>query len=104
MLKLLKDLLDSANIKNKFGKFHDEWLTNKRKITLLTKKQEKKFLRNNSTFRNTKRSMIKQLVHYPKLYYAKSHYPLEISQRAFNHLWRICKVMSYGVKKLIKKN
>ena len=24
------------------------------------------------------------------LYYAKSHFPLEISQRAFDHLWRVC--------------
>ena len=26
----------------------------------------------------------------PKLYYTKSHFPLEISQRAFDHLWRVC--------------
>ena len=24
------------------------------------------------------------------LYYTKSHFPLEISQRAFDHLWRVC--------------
>ena len=34
--------------------------------------------------------MIKQLIKIPKLYYAKSNYPLEISQRAFDHLWRVC--------------
>ena len=34
--------------------------------------------------------MIKQLIQYPNLYYAKSHFPLEISQRAFDHLWRMC--------------
>ncbi len=34
--------------------------------------------------------MIKQLIQFPDLYYAKSHFPLEISQRAFNSLWRIC--------------
>ena len=34
--------------------------------------------------------MIKQLIQYPELYYAKSHFPLEISQRAFDHLWRMC--------------
>ena len=33
---------------------------------------------------------IKQLIEYPKLYYAKSSFPLEISQRAFDHLWRVC--------------
>ena len=34
--------------------------------------------------------MIKQLIQFPDLYYAKSHFPLELSQRAFDHLWRIC--------------
>ena len=34
--------------------------------------------------------MIKQLMKIPKLYYAKSHFPLELSQRAFDHLWRTC--------------
>ena len=30
------------------------------------------------------------LIKIPKLYYTKSHFPLEISQRAFDHLWRVC--------------
>ena len=34
--------------------------------------------------------MEKQLIQFPSLYYTKSHFPLEISQRAFNHLWRMC--------------
>ena len=34
--------------------------------------------------------MIKQLIQFPDLYFTKSHFPLEISQRAFDHLWRIC--------------
>ena len=34
--------------------------------------------------------MVKQLINFPDLYYAKSHFPLEISQRAFDHLWRMC--------------
>ena len=33
---------------------------------------------------------VKQLIQFPDLYYAKSHFPLEISQRAFDHLWRMC--------------
>ena len=60
---------------------------NIKKITLLTKKE--KVSKETIRLLNTK-IHDKQLVHYPKLYYAKSHYPLEISQRAFNHLWRIC--------------
>ena len=34
--------------------------------------------------------MIRFLMKIPKLYYTKSHFPLEISQRAFDHLWRVC--------------
>ena len=33
---------------------------------------------------------IKQLIQFPNLYYTKSHYPLELSQRAYDQLWRIC--------------
>ena len=34
--------------------------------------------------------MMSQLIQFPKLYYTKSRIPVEISKRAFNHLWRIC--------------
>ena len=34
--------------------------------------------------------MMNQLIQFPKLYYTKSRIPVEISKRAFNHLWRIC--------------
>ena len=37
-----------------------------------------------------KDATVKQLIKYPELYYAKSSFPLEISQRAFDFLWRIC--------------
>ena len=53
--------------------------------------------------------MIKQLIEYPNLYYAKSQFPLEISQRALNHLWRLCESYELwcketGQNKLIKLN
>ena len=37
-----------------------------------------------------KDAAVKQLIKYPELYYAKSSFPLEISQRAFDFLWRMC--------------
>jgi hypothetical protein len=37
-----------------------------------------------------KDATVKQLIKYPELYYAKSTFPLEISQRAFGFLWRMC--------------
>ena len=56
-----------------------------------------------------KESMVKQLIEYPNLYYAKSQFPLEISQRALNHLWRLCESYELwcketGQNKLIKLN
>ena len=73
------------------GQFHDKWfleLKNNKFIDSITKKKI-----NAETLRILelqKDSMIKFLMKIPKLYYTKSHFPLEISQRAFDHLWRVC--------------
>ena len=34
--------------------------------------------------------MVKQLIQFPDLYDTKNNLPLEISQRAFDHIWRMC--------------
>ena len=66
-------------------------LKNFQKIILLTKKQKRKFQKKQLNYLNIQKDMmIKQLIQFPNLYYAKSHFPLEISQRAFDHLWRMC--------------
>ena len=92
------------------GKFHDNWfleLKNNEYIDQITKKKI-----NGETLRLLelqKDSMIKFLMKIPKLYYTKSHFPLEISQRAFDHLWRVCESYEMWCKetkqeKLIKLN
>ena len=48
--------------------------------------------------------IIKQLIQFPDLYYAKSHYPLEISQRAFDHLWRMCESYELWCKETKQDN
>ena len=73
------------------GKFHDQWFLELKKNNFVDKITGKKI--NNETMRLLeiqKDSMVKFLMKIPKLYYAKSHFPLEISQRAFDHLWRVC--------------
>jgi len=73
------------------GKFHDEWFLELKNNNFIDKITGKKI--NNETIELLeiqKNSMIKLLVNMPKLYYAKSHFPLEFSQRAINHLWRVC--------------
>ena len=64
------------------GKFHDDLITK-----LIKKKVPEETIR---LLHIQKDLSIKQLIQFPELYFAKSHYPLEISQRAFDHLWRMC--------------
>ena len=73
------------------GKFHDQWFLELKNNKFVDKITGKKI--NDETMRLLelqKDSMIKFLMKIPKLYYTKSHFPLEISQRAFDHLWRVC--------------
>ena len=73
------------------GKFHDEWFEKLKKNNFIDQNTKKKIP--DETIRLLKIQkdmMVKQLIEFPDLYYTKSHYPLEISQRAFDHLWRIC--------------
>jgi|TARA_B100000073_G_scaffold299666_1_gene265697 hypothetical protein len=73
------------------GKFHDKWFEELSQNNFIDKKTKKKIPEETlKLLKVQKDMMIKQLIQFPNLYYAKSHFPLEISQRAFDHLWRIC--------------
>ena len=92
------------------GKFHENWILELKENDFVDKITGKKI--NEETLRLLdiqKDSMIKFLLKIPKLYYTKTHFPLEISQRAFNHLWRVCESYEMWCKetkqtKLIKLN
>ena len=80
------------------GKFHDEWfkqLENEKEIipdeTLRLLKIQREM-------------MIKQLIQYPELYYTKNNNPLKISQRAFDHLWRMCESYELWCKETNQKD
>jgi hypothetical protein len=73
------------------GNYHDQWFLELKNNKFIDKITGKKI--NGETMRLLelqKDSMVKFLMKIPKLYYTKSHFPLEISQRAFDHLWRVC--------------
>ena len=73
------------------GEFHDNWFLELKNNNFIDKISGQKI--NDETMRlleMQKDSMVKFLIKIPKLYYTKSHFPLEISQRAFDHLWRVC--------------
>ena len=73
------------------GKFHDEWFEELKKNNFVDQNTKKKIPDETiRLLRIQKDIMLKQLIQFPELYYTKSHYPLEISQRAFDHLWRMC--------------
>lgn len=92
------------------GKFHDELINDLKQNKFIEKKTGKKIPSETLRLLEIQKDMImKQLIQFPDLYYAKSHFPLEISQRAFNQIWRMCE--SYELwcketkqKKLIKLN
>jgi len=106
------DAFMGSDIYNKIssGKFHDEWFEKLTKDNFVDSKTKKKVPEETiRLLKIQKDMMVKQLIHYPDLYYAKSHFPLEISQRAFNHLWRMCESYELWCKetkqnKLIKLN
>ena len=73
------------------GRFHDKWFKELEKENFVDKKSKKKIPEETIRLLKVQKDMmIKQLIQFPDLYYTKSHFPLEISQRAFDHLWRMC--------------
>tara|TARA_B110000037_G_scaffold27890_1_gene33069 strand:- start:46 stop:486 length:441 start_codon:yes stop_codon:yes gene_type:complete len=73
------------------GKFHDVWFEYLENNKFIDKDSGEKIPDETiKLLKVQKDATIKQLIKYPELYYAKSSFPLEISQRAFDFLWRMC--------------
>ena len=73
------------------GKFHDDWFEKLEKNNFVDQNSKKKIPEETIRLLKIQKDItIKQFIQFPDLYYAKSHYPLEISQRAFDHVWRMC--------------
>ena len=73
------------------GKFHDDWLNELKLNNFIDSKTKKKIPEETlKLLQLQKNMMVKQMIQFPDLYYTKSHFPLDISQRAFDHLWRMC--------------
>tara|TARA_S200000501_G_C20361553_1_gene542125 strand:- start:35 stop:463 length:429 start_codon:yes stop_codon:yes gene_type:complete len=73
------------------GRFHDNWFKELENNKFIDTKSGKKIPKETiRLLRLQKDIVIKQLIKFPELYYTKSHFPLEISQRAFDNLWRMC--------------
>lgn len=73
------------------GKFHDTWFKYLENNNFIDKESGKVIPEETiKLLKIQKDATIKQLIKYPELYYAKTSFPLEISQRAFDYLWRMC--------------
>ena len=88
----IEGFIGSKTYKNiSSGKFHDEWFKKLENDNFIDQNTKNKIPEETiRLLRIQKDIMVKQLVQFPDLYYTKSHFPLEISQRAFDHLWRMC--------------
>ena len=73
------------------GQFHDDWFKNLKENDFIDTDTKKKIPEETIKLLELQKDvMVKQLIQFPSLYYTKSHFPLEVSQRAFDHLWRMC--------------
>ena len=73
------------------GKFHDNWFKYLEDNKFIDKDSGEIIPEETIKLLHVQKdATIKQLTKYPDLYYAKSSFPLEISQRAFDFLWRMC--------------
>ena len=73
------------------GVFHDNWFRYLENNNFIDKNSGQKIPTETIKLLHVQKdATVKQLIKYPELYYAKSSFPLEISQRAFDFLWRMC--------------
>ena len=73
------------------GEFHDNLFKDLENNEFIDKDSGEKVPEETiKLLRIQKEVTVKQLIKFPELYYAKSSFPLEISQRAFDYLWRMC--------------
>ena len=87
------------------GDFHDKWFEELEKNKFIDKITNSKIPEETIRLLKVQKEMvIKQLIQFPELYYTKSHFPLEVSQRAFDHLWRMCESYELWCKETKQKH
>ena len=85
------------------GEFHDNWFRYLENNNFIDKNSGEKIPDETiKLLKVQKDATVKQLIRYPELYYTKSSFPLEISQRAFDFLWRMCESYELWCKEVDK--
>ena len=73
------------------GKFHDNWFKELKKNNFMDMDSNKKISEETiELLKIQKNFIIKNLIKFPNLYDTENFTQLKISQRAFDHLWRMC--------------
>ena len=81
------------------GRFHDIWFKDLENNGFIDRESNNKIPDETiKLLKLQKEITMKQLIKYPELYYAKTSFPLEISQRSFDYLWRICETYELWCK------
>ena len=81
------------------GKFHDSWFKDLTDNNFIDKNSGEKIPEETMKLLKIQKDItVKQLIKYPELYYVKNSFPLEISQRAFDYLWRMCESYELWLK------
>ena len=87
------------------GEFHDEWFSQLKKNNFIDKDTKKKIPEETLRLLKIQKDLvIKQLIQFPELYYTKNYFPLKISERAFDHLWRMCESYELWCKETKQNN
>ena len=87
------------------GNFHEKLIDKLKKNRFIDQNTQKKIPEETIKLLQIQKDItVKQLIKFPDLYYAKSHFPLELSQRAFDHLWRMCESYELWCKETKQKN
>ena len=87
------------------GEFHNKWFKQLEKNNFVDQNTKQKVPEETIRLLQIQKDMmVKQLIQFPDLYYTKSHFPLDISQRAFNQLWRMCESYELWCKETNQNN
>ena len=87
------------------GEFHDDWFSQLKKNNFIDKDTKKKIPEETLRLLKIQKDLvIKQLIQFPELYYTKNYFPLKISKRAFDHLWRMCESYELWCKETKQNN
>ena len=105
-IEAINNFIGSKIYKNiSSGKFHDEWFKKLKEDNFVDQNTKKKIpIETIKLLEIQKNMMVKQLIEFPNLYSTKNHNPLSISQRAFDHLWRICESYELWCKETKQEN